>query len=62
LNSTVSLDCSIVNKENYHQLEKPFLDAAKKLYLWAHPSVPDNGTFHTFKNGPRVLIVGEPSL
>ena len=51
-----------VNKENYHPLEKPFLDAARKLYLWARPAGPDTGKFQTFKNGPRVLIVGEPSL
>jgi hypothetical protein len=51
-----------VNKENYHPLRRPFLDAARKLYLWARPAVPDTGKFHSFKNGPRVLIVGEPSL
>ena len=51
-----------VNKGNYHKLEKPFLDAARELYLWALPAGPDSGTFHTFKNGPKVLIVGEPSL
>ena len=50
-----------VNKANYHRLEKPLLDAAKELYLWARPAGPDPGTFHTFKNGPRVLIIGEPS-
>ena len=51
-----------VNKENYHQLEKPFLNAAQKLYLWAIPAGADSGKFHTFKHGPRVLIIGEPSI
>ena len=32
-----------VNKQNYHELEKPFLDAAKSLYLWAVPAAGDNG-------------------
>jgi hypothetical protein len=48
------------NKTNYHELKKPFLDAAKTLYQW----VAGNGSdkFRTINNGPRVLIFGEPSL
>jgi hypothetical protein len=51
-----------VNKSNYHPLEKPFLAAAKSLYLWAVPTLGDTGNFRKIKNGPRVLIIGEPSL
>ena len=51
-----------VNKANYHPLEKPFLDSAKRLYLWAAPVAVDTGKFRKVKNGPRVLIIGEPSL
>ena len=51
-----------VNKSNYHQLEKPFLDAARRLSLWAVPTGPDTGTFHRIYNGPRVQIIGEPPL
>lgn len=51
-----------VNKANYHPLEKPFLDAAKRLYLWVAAAGDGSGKFQKIKNGPRVLIVGEPSL
>jgi hypothetical protein len=51
-----------VNKQNYHELEKPFLDAAQKLYHWVVAPGGDSGKFHTIKNGPRVLIIGAQLL
>jgi len=49
-----------VNKPYYHELKPPFLDAARRLYLWVIGSRPDPGTFHKISNGPRVRIVGTP--
>jgi hypothetical protein len=51
-----------VNKANYHGLEKPYLNAAQKLYQWVVASDKDTGKFHTVKNGPRVVITGAPLL
>ena len=51
-----------VNKPYYHELTRPFLEAAKTLYRWVVPPGSDPGTFHNIKNGPRVLIIGEPPL
>jgi len=51
-----------VNKEHYHRLKKPFLAAAQRLYQWVAASSAANGRFHTIKNGPRVLIIGAPSI
>jgi hypothetical protein len=51
-----------VNKPYYHKLTKPFLEGAQRLYQWVVDPKSDPGTFHTIKNGPRVLIVGEPPL
>jgi len=51
-----------VNKPYYHELTRPFLEAAKRLYLWAVGPGSDPGTFREIKNGPRVLIIGEPPL
>jgi hypothetical protein len=51
-----------VNKSNYHPLEKPYLDAAKKLYLWVRADRTDSGKFHTIKNGPKMQVVGESAL
>ncbi len=50
-----------VNKPYYHELTKPYLEAAKAIYKWATDSHPDPGKFHKI-NGPRVLIVGIPPL
>ena len=49
-----------VNKPHYHELTKPFLEAAKTLYQWVVAPSTDPGTFHKITNGPRVLIVGTP--
>lgn len=51
-----------VNKQFYHELTPPLLQAAKTLYLWAMGSRPDPGTFHKISDGPRVLIIGTPPL
>ena len=51
-----------VNKPYYHELTKPFLEAAKELYQWVVDPDSDPGGFHAIKNGPRVLIIGEPPL
>jgi len=51
-----------VNKANFHQLEKPFLDSAKTLYQWVVAPASETGKFQKVKSGPRVLIIGEPSL
>ncbi|HEY5513381.1 MAG TPA: L,D-transpeptidase [Geomonas sp.] len=51
-----------VNKPYYHELTKPFLEGAKVLYQWVVDPRSDPGSFHSIKNGPRVLIIGEPPL
>ena len=51
-----------VNKPHYHMLTKPFLEGAERLYQWVVDPKSDPGTFHTIKNGPRVLIIGDPPL
>lgn len=51
-----------VNRPYYHELKPPFLEGAKKLYLWVIGSRHDPGGFHKISNGPRVLIVGTPPL
>lgn len=48
-----------VNK-HYHELTKPFLEAAKTLYQWVVDPRTDPGSFHKIADGPRVLIIGEP--
>lgn len=51
-----------VNKPYYHALTKPYLEAAKKLYLWVIGSHKDPGTFSRIDYGPRMLITGTPPL
>jgi hypothetical protein len=51
-----------VNRPYYHELKKPFLEAAKELYTWVIGSHRDPGRFHTINYGPRVLITGTPPL
>jgi hypothetical protein len=51
-----------VNKPYYHELTKPYLEGAQRLYRWVVDPAGDPGTFHKIKNGPRVLIIGEPPL
>lgn len=49
-----------VNKKNYHELTRPFLEDAKTLYQWVVDPRSDPGSFHKIKNGPPVLITGRP--
>ena len=51
-----------VNKPYYHELTKPYLQGAKRLFQWVVDTGSDPGTFHKIANGPKVLIVGEPPL
>lgn len=51
-----------VNRQFYHELKPPFLNAAQKLYQWVIDPLKDPGTFHKIDNGPRVLIIGTPPL
>lgn len=48
-----------VNKQHYHGLKPPYLDDARRLYLWVIGSASAPGTFHKI-DGPRLLIVGNP--
>ena len=50
-------------QQKYYRIpEKPLLEAAKTLYEWAIFPNPDDGEFHTLKNGPFVLIIGESPI
>jgi L,D-transpeptidase catalytic domain len=51
-----------VNKPYYHELKKPFLEGARKLYMWVIDGHKDPGTFHKIDYGPKVLITGTPPL
>jgi hypothetical protein len=51
-----------VNKPYYHEITKPYLEGAQKLYDWVIDPRTDPGSFHEIKNGPRVLVIGEPPL
>jgi len=51
----------VVDKPYYHELTKPYLDGAQRLYRWVVDPGTDPGTFHSIK-GPRVHIIGEPPL
>jgi hypothetical protein len=51
-----------VNKPYYHELTKPYLEAAKTLYQWVIDPASDPGSYHAVKNGPRVLIIGSAPL
>ena len=48
--------------KDYHELERPLLQGAKRLYQWVVGNHYDNGKFHKIGYGPRVLIIGEPPL
>jgi len=48
-----------VNKPYYHELKKPYLEAAKELYQWV---VGPTGDGANFRDGPRVVIIGNPPL
>lgn len=50
-----------VNKRNYHELTKPFLEDAKALYRWVVDPKSDPGGYHDIKNGPLVVIMGRPA-
>jgi hypothetical protein len=51
-----------VNKPYYHELTKPYLEAAKTLYQWVVDPAHDPEGLHEIQNGPRVLIKGNPPL
>jgi L,D-transpeptidase-like protein len=51
-----------VNKPYYHELTRPFLEGAKKLYQWVVGDHNDSGRFQRISYGPRVLIIGVPPL
>jgi hypothetical protein len=51
-----------VNQPYYHELTKPYLQGAERLYHWVVDPGSDPGTFHELKNGPRVQIIGTPPL
>ena len=51
-----------VNQPYYHELTKPYLQGAQRLYQWVVDPGSDPGTFHELKNGPRVLVTGTPPL
>jgi len=51
-----------VNAPHYHELTRPFLEAAKSLYQWVVDPASDPGSFRHIKNGPRMLIFGAPPL
>ena len=41
---------------------EPVLEDARRLYEWVLGETPDDGTFRLLKDGPRLLIRGEPPL
>lgn len=51
-----------MQKKYYRSPEKPLLEDAKTLYEWAISPAPDDGGFHLLKDGPKVLIEGEPQF
>jgi len=51
-----------VNKKYYHEITKPYLEGARKLYEWVVDPRSDPGTFHSIANGPKVKVIGEPLL
>ncbi len=48
-----------MQKEYYKSPPDPQLEDAKKLYKWAIGDSPDDGKFHTLKDGPRLFITDE---
>lgn len=48
--------------KDYHELKRPLLQGAKRLYQWVVGNHDDNGKFHKIGYGPRVLIIGDPPL
>ena len=51
-----------MQSSNFNNPRQPLLKDAKRLYLWVVGSRDENGKFRKIKNGPRVLIKGEPPL
>jgi hypothetical protein len=49
-----------MQKEFYGFPEYPLVNSARKLYEWAIAPHDDDGDVQTLKNGPKVLIIGEP--
>jgi hypothetical protein len=48
--------------KDYHELKRPLLPGAKRLYQWVVENHGDTGKFHKIGYGPRVLIIGDPPL
>jgi hypothetical protein len=48
--------------KDYHELKRPLLMGAKRLYQWVVDKHGDTGKFHKIGYGPRVLIIGTPPM
>jgi hypothetical protein len=51
-----------MQKRYYGDPKVPVLQGAKQLFQWVIGPNPDDGKFHTLKNGPRVLVVGKSPI
>jgi hypothetical protein len=51
-----------VDQPYYHELTRPFLQGAERLYQWVVDPASDPGGFHLIKNGPQVVVIGEPPI
>jgi hypothetical protein len=51
-----------MQKEYYGRPQFPVLEDAKILYEWAIGTEKDAGSHQHFRNGPPILIVGQPPL
>jgi len=57
----IGLSNERMQKRYYREPRRPVLEDARRLYEWVLGPVKDDGRFHRLKNGPRLLIVNEPS-
>ena len=51
-----------MQKKYYKDLQTPILMTAKMLFEWAIAPNENGGKFKLLKNGPKVLIIGQPPL
>lgn len=51
-----------MQKKYYKVPKEPLLEDAKLLYEWVIDPIPDDGSFHNLKNGPRVRIIGQAPM
>ena len=58
----IGLSNERMQKRYYREPRRPVLEDARKLYEWAIGARKYDGRFHRLKNGPRLLIVNEPSV